>query len=75
MRIKRNFAYFSDYVVEGVDEKVLIKDLTQQVRNIIGSFAVPKKIIILDDLPKTRSGKVSASIYISEPSSSSFLIA
>jgi len=32
-----------------------LKDL---VRQKIGSFAVPKRVILIDDLPKTRSGKI-----------------
>nr|CAG8478547.1 14406_t:CDS:10 [Entrophospora candida] len=34
------------------------KDLTTQVRKVIGPFATPKKIYIVNDLPKTRSGKI-----------------
>lgn len=34
------------------------KDLIQQVRKSIGPFAAPKAIFIIDDLPKTRSGKI-----------------
>jgi acetyl-CoA synthetase len=29
-----------------------------QVRKIIGPFAAPKKVFIVSDLPKTRSGKI-----------------
>ena len=29
-----------------------------QVRKVIGPFAAPKKIFIVPDLPKTRSGKI-----------------
>ncbi|GME83167.1 unnamed protein product [Ambrosiozyma monospora] len=28
------------------------------VRSVIGPFAAPKTIIVIDDLPKTRSGKI-----------------
>jgi acetyl-CoA synthetase len=41
------------------DEPALAKELILQVRKVIGPFAAPKKIIIVGDLPKTRSGKVS----------------
>ena len=41
------------------DESGLIKELTLQVRKVIGPFAAPKKIYLVSDLPKTRSGKVS----------------
>lgn len=34
------------------------KDLIMQVRKSIGPFAAPKAIFIVDDLPKTRSGKI-----------------
>src|SRR5579862_360682 len=36
----------------------LSKELILQVRKAIGPFAAPKSIIIVDDLPKTRSGKI-----------------
>ena len=34
------------------------KDLVLQVRKSIGPFAAPKQVFIVDDLPKTRSGKI-----------------
>lgn len=34
------------------------KDLILQVRKSIGPFAAPKAIFTVDDLPKTRSGKI-----------------
>lgn len=34
------------------------KDLVLTVRKEIGPFAAPKKIILVNDLPKTRSGKI-----------------
>jgi acetyl-CoA synthetase len=40
------------------DETGLTKELTLQVRKVIGPFAAPKKIYVVGDLPKTRSGKV-----------------
>ena|ERR1700694_4522042 len=36
----------------------LSKELILQVRKAIGPFAAPKSIIIVEDLPKTRSGKI-----------------
>jgi len=36
----------------------LRKELALQVRKSIGPFATPKAIYIVDDLPKTRSGKI-----------------
>ncbi|CCL99371.1 uncharacterized protein FIBRA_01389 [Fibroporia radiculosa] len=40
------------------DEAGLVKELTLQVRKVIGPFAAPKKVYIVPDLPKTRSGKI-----------------
>ncbi|VEU22520.1 DEKNAAC103441 [Brettanomyces naardenensis] len=42
------------------DESLLAlrKKLRLHVRKVIGPFAAPKTIIIVDDLPKTRSGKI-----------------
>jgi acetyl-CoA synthetase len=40
------------------DEASLIKSLVMEVRSQIGPFATPKKIILVPDLPKTRSGKI-----------------
>ncbi|PLB35099.1 acetate--CoA ligase, partial [Aspergillus candidus] len=34
------------------------KDLVMQVRKSIGPFAAPKAVFTVDDLPKTRSGKI-----------------
>lgn len=34
------------------------KDLVMQVRKSIGPFAAPKAVFVVDDLPKTRSGKI-----------------
>jgi acetyl-CoA synthetase len=36
----------------------LRKDLILQVRKSIGPFAAPKAVFIIEDLPKTRSGKI-----------------
>ncbi|KAG0018298.1 acetyl-CoA synthetase, partial [Podila clonocystis] len=36
----------------------LSKELVLQVRKVIGPFAAPKKIYVVEDLPKTRSGKL-----------------
>lgn len=40
-----------------VDEN-LVKELTLQVRKVIGPFAAPKALYVVGDLPKTRSGKI-----------------
>lgn len=34
------------------------KDLVLQVRKSIGPFAAPKAVFVVEDLPKTRSGKI-----------------
>lgn len=34
------------------------KDLIAQVRKSIGPFAAPKAVYVVEDLPKTRSGKI-----------------
>lgn len=39
-------------------EAELSKELSIQVRKVIGPFAAPKKIYLVNDLPKTRSGKI-----------------
>lgn len=43
---------------KNVSDEVLTKELSIQVRKVIGPFAAPKKIFIVSDLPKTRSGKI-----------------
>ncbi|ORX98146.1 putative acetyl-CoA synthetase [Basidiobolus meristosporus CBS 931.73] len=45
-----------EYVNE--DEATIKKALVTQTRKVIGPFATPKKIIIVEELPKTRSGKI-----------------
>jgi acetyl-CoA synthetase len=40
------------------EEPDMIKDLLKEVRTHIGPFASPKRILIVSDLPKTRSGKI-----------------
>ena len=40
------------------DSEGLRKELVLQVRKTIGPFAAPKSVIIVQDLPKTRSGKI-----------------
>ena len=48
----------SEFKYDPSDEAGLIKELVLQVRKVIGPFAAPKKIFIVPDLPKTRSGKI-----------------
>ncbi|KAI8380773.1 acetyl-coenzyme A synthetase [Blakeslea trispora] len=40
------------------DSEGLDKELALQVRKVIGPFATPKRIYVVNDLPKTRSGKI-----------------
>ncbi|ORX99837.1 acetyl-coenzyme A synthetase [Basidiobolus meristosporus CBS 931.73] len=40
------------------EDAVLTKELVAAIRKHIGPFATPKKIFIVPDLPKTRSGKI-----------------
>lgn len=40
------------------DSPEMRKSLTMQVRKSIGPFAAPKAVYVVDDLPKTRSGKI-----------------
>ena len=48
----------SEFKYEPADEPALVKALVLQVRKVIGPFAAPKKIYVVPDLPKTRSGKI-----------------
>jgi acetyl-CoA synthetase len=48
----------SEFKYDPNNEDGLIKELVLQVRKVIGPFAAPKKIFIIGDLPKTRSGKI-----------------
>ena len=47
-----------EFKYDPADEAGLVKELVLQVRKVIGPFAAPKKIFIVPDLPKTRSGKI-----------------
>jgi acetyl-CoA synthetase len=40
------------------DSEGFDKELSLQVRKVIGPFATPKRIYVVNDLPKTRSGKI-----------------
>ena len=51
--------WHSEFTYDPQEEGSLVKELVLQVRKSIGPFAAPKKIILVPDLPKTRSGKVS----------------
>ncbi|KAK0447521.1 hypothetical protein EV421DRAFT_1926243 [Armillaria borealis] len=50
--LKPEFAY------DPTNETAFTKEPFLQVRKVIGPFAAPKKIYIVSDLPKTRSGKI-----------------
>lgn len=47
-----------DFAYEDSEELSLMKELVLQVRKTIGPFAAPKRIVLVGDLPKTRSGKI-----------------
>ncbi|KAF8175942.1 hypothetical protein K438DRAFT_1608038 [Mycena galopus ATCC 62051] len=47
-----------EFTYDANNEGALSKELVLQVRKVIGPFAAPKKIYIVPDLPKTRSGKI-----------------
>ena len=49
---------YREYDYDPSNESGLIKELVLQVRKVIGPFASPKKIYVVPDLPKTRSGKI-----------------
>ena len=57
LRVNQHFLC-SEFTYDPNDEASLAKELILQVRKVIGPFAAPKKIIIVPDLPKTRSGKI-----------------
>lgn len=48
----------SGFAYDPNNEASLAKELILQVRKVIGPFAAPKRVIIVPDLPKTRSGKI-----------------
>ena len=43
---------------EGEGGEAIRKELVLQVRKSIGPFAAPKQVFLVEDLPKTRSGKI-----------------
>jgi acetyl-CoA synthetase len=47
-----------EFTYDPADEAGFQKELALQVRKVIGPFAAPKKIFVVGDLPKTRSGKI-----------------
>ncbi|ORX41149.1 hypothetical protein BD324DRAFT_648039 [Kockovaella imperatae] len=47
-----------EFDTQSTNEADLTKELAIQVRKVIGPFAAPKKIYLVGDLPKTRSGKI-----------------
>lgn len=55
-----------DFNFDPSEEASLLKELVLQVRKTIGPFAAPKRVILVGDLPKTRSGKVRLPFSCSE---------
>ena len=47
-----------EFTYDAANESTTTKKLTLQVRKVIGPFAAPKKIYLVSEIPKTRSGKV-----------------
>ncbi|KIL66560.1 hypothetical protein M378DRAFT_185923 [Amanita muscaria Koide BX008] len=47
-----------EFKYDPAEEPALVKELVLQVRKVIGPFAAPKRVVIVGDLPKTRSGKI-----------------
>ncbi|KAI5481396.1 hypothetical protein MNV49_004152 [Pseudohyphozyma bogoriensis] len=47
-----------DFNFDPSEEASLCKELVLQVRKTIGPFAAPKRVLLVGDLPKTRSGKI-----------------
>lgn len=41
-----------------IDPTNLEAEFIQTVRNSIGGFSIPRRVILVEDLPKTRSGKI-----------------
>jgi acetyl-CoA synthetase len=52
------FVALKDKKTASEQGNAISKDLILTVRKEIGPFAAPKLIILVDDLPKTRSGKI-----------------
>lgn len=42
----------------GLEETLVEKQLISMVRSQIGGFSAPRRVLIVSDLPKTRSGKI-----------------
>lgn len=47
-----------EFETSGSGAEAITKELSIQVRKVIGPFASPKKIFLVEALPKTRSGKL-----------------
>ena len=56
--LKPEFTYDTNAGTTDEAARALTKELTLQVRKVIGPFAAPKRIFVVGDLPKTRSGKI-----------------
>jgi len=52
------YVFLNDNLRESADENQLIGALKEQVRHVIGPVATPDEILLVDALPKTRSGKI-----------------
>lgn len=47
-----------EFETSGAGAEAVTKELSIQVRKVIGPFAAPKRIFLVEALPKTRSGKL-----------------
>ncbi|KAG8168563.1 hypothetical protein KVR01_001312 [Diaporthe batatas] len=52
------FVSLKESAMSGIDSTKVRQMLIQQVRRTIGPFSAPKRIYLVSDLPKTRSGKI-----------------
>lgn len=52
------FAFVISKISSSADEQVVSKGIVQHVRNEISPIATPDRVLLVSDLPKTRSGKI-----------------
>ena len=52
------YAYIVTSDVENINKEQLIDEVIKEVRTYIGPIAKPDQVLVVSDLPKTRSGKI-----------------
>jgi acetyl-CoA synthetase len=52
------FAVSSAFAKASADKEGIKKEVVEQIRKAIGPIALPKEVYLVEDLPKTRSGKI-----------------